>query len=297
MTAEPSGSIRFDRMTIGGWEMFQFKPIASARTDLANMLKSIEAKGRLDEVSAISLLTPCIEVGDIAGAVIRLHAPSDLLQLVPRLRDQKTYPFLFAHLRNQIARGSFGNVSPFKPQIMWGFSSDSVAAGRYTYGYPRILPYHGARAVLGRFCSIADNVTIILGNHLTSIPTYQFFSNKSAWPSLLAGKHMDDFVPGDVVVGNDVWIGYGATLLAGSNVGDGTIVGAGAIVRGRIPPYSLYAGNPGRVIKSRFDTRTVHRLLALRWWDWPEWKIDRHSIPLMSGDMEAFLTLAESDLD
>ena len=73
----------------------------------------------------------------------------------------------------------------------------------------------------------------------------------------------------DTVVGNDVWIGAGATILPGARIGDGVIVGAGAVVGGTIPPYTVVAGNPARVIRHRVPPDTAARLVAIAWWNWP----------------------------
>jgi virginiamycin A acetyltransferase len=91
----------------------------------------------------------------------------------------------------------------------------------------------------------------------------------------------------DTVVGNDVWIGKDARILPGANLGDGVIVGAGAVVRGTVPPYAVVAGNPGRVVKMRFDPGTISRLLELAWWDWPIARILAHEAAICGGDLTA----------
>src|ERR687890_149200 len=74
---------------------------------------------------------------------------------------------------------------------------------------------------------------------------------------------------GDTVVGNDVWLGYEAIVMAGVTIGDGAIVAAGSVVAGDVPPYAIVAGNPARVVRSRFAEEDVQRLLRAAWWDWP----------------------------
>jgi carbonic anhydrase/acetyltransferase-like protein (isoleucine patch superfamily) len=90
-----------------------------------------------------------------------------------------------------------------------------------------------------------------------------------------------------------VWIGLGATILPGARIGDGVIVGAGAVVRGTVPPYAVVAGNPGRVVRQRFDERTTERLLATQWWDWPDHVVDRYVPLLLDENVSAFLDAAE----
>ena len=90
---------------------------------------------------------------------------------------------------------------------------------------------------------------------------------------------------GDTVVGNDVWIGQNVTVLPGVHIGDGAIIGANSVVAGDIPPYTVAAGNPCRVIRNRFDAELTDYLLNLRWWDWEPEKIFRNLDALCSGDL------------
>ena len=97
---------------------------------------------------------------------------------------------------------------------------------------------------------------------------------------------------GDTHVGNDVWIGYRATIMPGVTIGHGAIIGACAVVTRDVPPYAIVGGNPARVIRMRFEADTVARLLTLAWWDWPMEKITRFA-PLLTGDVAAFLEAVE----
>ena len=163
-------------------------------------------------------------------------------------------------------------------------------------GRPAGDPAPRADAAVGRYSAIAQEVTIILGNHLTrEASTYPFQAESRRWPTRSAEPPIADDVPRDVTIGSDVWIGYGATIPAGTSIGDGCIIGANAVVRGHVPPYSIYGGNPGAVVRQRFDDATVARLLKLQWWHWPDWKVDRHSARLISGGIEGFLEMAERD--
>lgn len=98
----------------------------------------------------------------------------------------------------------------------------------------------------------------------------------------------------DTQIGHDVWIGQGALVLPGAEIGPGCIIGARAVVGGRIPPYSVVAGNPGRVIRARFDGDTVARLLELAWWDWPIRTILAHEAALCGADLSALKAAAQS---
>ena len=89
---------------------------------------------------------------------------------------------------------------------------------------------------------------------------------------------------GDTVVGNDVWLGYGALVMPGVTIGDGAVVAAGSLVSADVPPYAIVAGNPARVVRSRFGEDDVAALLRAAWWDWPVELISEHARTIMSGE-------------
>ena len=92
---------------------------------------------------------------------------------------------------------------------------------------------------------------------------------------------------GDIVVGNDVWIGYEAIVLAGVTIGDGAIIGSRAVVTKDVPPYTIVGGIPSKRIRKRFDDAVIERLEDLRWWDWDEEKIRRSLPAIQAGDFAA----------
>jgi acetyltransferase-like isoleucine patch superfamily enzyme len=134
---------------------------------------------------------------------------------------------------------------------------------------------------IGKYCSIAKDVTIFLGeNHRVDwITTYPFPMVQDRWKGAkdLTGNAS---TKGDVVIGNDVWIGTGATIMSGVTIGDGAVIGAKTVVSKDVPPYSVVVGNSGRIAKYRFDEKTIKRLLEMKWWDWPVEKIDEN-IPIL----------------
>jgi Acetyltransferase (isoleucine patch superfamily) len=91
---------------------------------------------------------------------------------------------------------------------------------------------------------------------------------------------------GDIVIGNDVWIGYEAVILSGVTIGDGAIIGARAVVTKDMPPYTIVSGVPTKPICKRFDEDTVLELLRLKWWDWPEERIRQNLSAIQSGRIE-----------
>ena len=88
---------------------------------------------------------------------------------------------------------------------------------------------------------------------------------------------------GDIVIGNDVWIGYEAVILAGVTIGDGAVIGARAVVTKDVAPYTVVGGVPARSVKKRFSDGTIQRLLELRWWDWPEERIRENLEAIQRG--------------
>ena len=91
---------------------------------------------------------------------------------------------------------------------------------------------------------------------------------------------------GDIVIGNDVWIGYEAIILAGVTIGDGAIIGARAVVTKDIPPYTIVGGTPARPIRKRFSEEDIDRLLQLNWWDWPKERIAENISAIQTGDIK-----------
>ena len=91
---------------------------------------------------------------------------------------------------------------------------------------------------------------------------------------------------GDIIVGNDVWIGYEAVILAGVMIGDGAIIGTRAVVTKDVPPYTVVGGVPAKPIRKRFNDETVTELLKLKWWDWSEEKISQNIKAIQSGNIE-----------
>lgn len=173
------------------------------------------------------------------------------------------------------------------------------AVGDYSYASAHTPPedwaahlapylYPGAPEMLriGKFCQIADGALFITAsaNHrrdgFSTFPFAVFDDFSPARPS------MPDAFP-DTVIGNDVWIGQGARLLPGTQVGDGVIIGAGAVVAGQVPDYLVLAGNPARVMRHRFPAETVARLKALAWWNWPIAAILAAEAAICGGDIAA----------
>ncbi len=147
--------------------------------------------------------------------------------------------------------------------------------GKHTYGLPHIFKLEETSSIeIGSFCSIANNVNIFLdGEHeVKNISTYPFgyfknFTTKEKYKTKSKGK---------VTIGNDVWIGYGVTILSGVTIGDGAVIGACSLITKDVPPYAIVGGVPAKIIKKRFEDNTINKLLEIKWWNWPDEKIQKN---------------------
>jgi len=154
-------------------------------------------------------------------------------------------------------------------------------------------PVNHDRLKIGKFCSIACGARFLFNsaNHtMGSLSTYPFPLFYEEWG--LDRKNVADAWDhkGDIVIGNDVWIGYEAVILAGVTIGDGAIIGARAVVTSDVPPYTIAGGVPARTIRKRFPETIVTSLLQLKWWEWPREKILRNIGAIQSGRIELLLS-------
>lgn len=150
-------------------------------------------------------------------------------------------------------------------------------------------PINGDRLIIGKFCSIACGAKFLFNsaNHsLTSLSTYPFPIFFEEWGLERAQVTRAWDHKGDIVIGNDVWIGYEAVILAGVTIGDGAIIGTRAVVTKDVPPYTIVGGVPAKPIRKRFSDHTIAALLVLRWWDWPEERIAGCLDAIQSGQID-----------
>lgn len=173
-----------------------------------------------------------------------------------------------------------------------------MKVGRHTYGHEQITVRHWgepAELTIGSFCSIADRVEVFLGgNHRVDwVTTYPFPAFGERWQAAreIAGHPGTN---GDVAIGNDVWIGSSVTIMSGVTIADGAAIAASSCVTQDVAPYAIVGGNPARLLRNRFDASTVERLLAIRWWDWSDERIEANIELLCSGDIERFVQAQNS---
>lgn len=140
----------------------------------------------------------------------------------------------------------------------------------YNYDFSKV------KLIIGKFCAIAAETKFIMtGDHkLDAISTYPFPIFQDGWESVYDIKDLP--VKGDIIIGNDVWMGYDCLIKNGVTIGDGAIIAARAVVVKDVPPYAIVAGNPAKIVKMRFDDQTIERLLNIAWWNWDIDKINKH---------------------
>ena len=147
-------------------------------------------------------------------------------------------------------------------------------------------PINQDRLIIGKFCSIACGAKFLFNsaNHaLRSLSNYTFplFFEEWGLNKKNVASAWDN--KGDIIIGNDVWIGYEAVIMAGVHIGDGAVIAARAVVTKDVPPYTIVGGTPARKIRMRFEEETIAKLQQIQWWNWPVEKI-RQSLPsIMDG--------------
>lgn len=197
-------------------------------------------------------------------------------KIYPRSGDKETVYLKSVISNPNISVGEFTMYNDFVNDPMQ-FERNNVL---YQY------PINHDKLIIGKFCSIACGAKFIFNsaNHtLSSISTYPFPIFFEEWGLNIKGVAAAWDNKGDIIIGNDVWIGYEAVIMAGVTVGDGAIIGTRAVVTKDVPPYTIVGGVPAKPIRKRFDNETLDELLKIRWWDWPEEKIARNIQAIQSG--------------
>lgn len=151
-------------------------------------------------------------------------------------------------------------------------------------------PVNQDKLKIGKFCSIACGAKFLFtsANHtMKSLSTYPFPIFFEEWQ--LDGKDICDAWDnkGDIVIGNDVWIGYEAVILSGVTIGDGAVIGSRAVVTKDVEPYTIVGGVPAKPIRKRFDEQTIEKLKKIGWWNWSEEQIRPNLEAIQSGNVDA----------
>ncbi|MFQ8706698.1 MAG: CatB-related O-acetyltransferase [Thomasclavelia sp.] len=150
-------------------------------------------------------------------------------------------------------------------------------------------PINNDHLIIGRFCSIACGVKFLFNsaNHtLNSLSTYPFPLFFEEWDLDVSNVASSWDNKGDIVIGNDVWIGYEAIIFAGVTIGDGAIIGSRAVVTKDVPPYGIVGGVPAKLIRKRFSEEIISTLLEIRWWNWSRERIIKNIAAIQSGEID-----------
>ena len=207
-----------------------------------------------------------------------------MTKIYPRTGDQQTV-YLNAVIKDpQIEVGDYTIYNDFIADPLL-FEKNNVL-----YHYP----IHREKLIIGKFCSIACGTKFLFNcaNHtLKSLSTYTFPLFYEEWELEKSNITTAWDNKGNIVIGNDVWIGYEAVIMAGVHIGDGAIIAARAVVTKDVPPYTIVGGTPAKEIRKRFDAEVIQQLLILKWWNWSSDKI-RQCLPYIAeGKLDELLAM------
>ena len=207
-----------------------------------------------------------------------------MTKIYPRTGDQQTV-YLNAVIKDpQIEVGDYTIYNDFIADPLL-FEKNNVL-----YHYP----IHREKLIIGKFCSIACGTKFLFNcaNHtLKSLSTYTFPLFYEEWELEKSNITTAWDNKGNIVIGNDVWIGYEAVIMAGVHIGDGAIIAARAVVTKDVPPYTIVGGTPAKEIRKRFDTEVIKQLLKLKWWDWSTDKIHQCLPYIAEGKLDELLAM------
>lgn len=212
-----------------------------------------------------------------------------MTKIYPRTGDKQTI-YLNAVIKDpQIEVGDYTIYNDFVADPLL-FEKNNVL-----YHYP----IHREKLIIGKFCSIACGTKFLFNcaNHtLKSLSTYTFPLFYEEWELEKSNITTAWDNKGDIVIGNDVWIGYEAVIMAGVHIGDGAIIAARAVVTKDVPPYTIVGGTPAKEIRKRFDAEVIEQLLILKWWDWSTDKIHQCLPYIAEGKLDELLAMKKDRL-
>lgn len=198
-------------------------------------------------------------------------------KIYPRTGDKET-----VYLKN-VVKSPFITVGDYTMYNDFKNDPRAFEKNNVLYHYPYV---NNDRLIIGKFSSIACGAKFLFNsaNHaLKPLTTYPFPIFWKEWELEMTAITDAWDNKGDIVIGNDVWIGYEAVIISGVTIGDGAIVGTRAVVTKDVPPYAIVGGVPAKIIRKRFDDKTISTLLRLQWWNWPPEKIKRNLKAIWQG--------------
>ena len=171
-----------------------------------------------------------------------------------------------------------------KSKVCSGSHIVNSSIGKYSYvgNYSTVID-----CKIGSYCSIADNCIIGGASHPTNWVSTSpvFYSGKNVLRKNFSDNEYTEFT--ETIIGNDVWIGSKCLIKGGVKIGNGAIIGMGSVVTHDVPPYEIWAGNPAKCIRKRFDDDTIERLLELKWWDYDDAELSK--LGTHFNDVQEFL--------
>lgn len=207
-----------------------------------------------------------------------------MTKIYPRTGDQQTV-YLNAVIKDPLIEvGDYTIYNDFVADPLL-FEKNNVL-----YHYP----IHREKLIIGKFCSIACGTKFLFNcaNHtLKSLSTYTFPLFYEEWELEKSNITTAWDNKGNIVIGNDVWIGYEAVIMAGVHIGDGAIIAARAVVTKDVPPYTIVGGTPAKEIRKRFDAEVIEQLLIQKWWDWSTDKIHQCLPYIAEGKLDELLAM------
>lgn len=207
-----------------------------------------------------------------------------MTKIYPRTGDQQTVYLNTVIKDPQIEVGDYTIYNDFIADPLL-FEKNNVL-----YHYP----IHREKLIIGKFCSIACGTKFLFNcaNHtLKSLSTYTFPLFYEEWELEKSNITTAWDNKGNIVIGNDVWIGYEAVIMAGVHIGDGAIIAARAVVTKDVPPYTIVGGTPAKEIRKRFDAEVIEQLLIQKWWDWSTDKIHQCLPYIAEGKLDELLAM------
>jgi chloramphenicol O-acetyltransferase type B len=157
------------------------------------------------------------------------------------------------------------------------------------------------RLIIGKFCSIATGVKIMMGgtqehnyNWISTYPLSCFDENYDIFTTIMPKGQI---LKGDTIIGNDVWIGAESMIMPGVQIADGAVIATRSVVTKNVGPYEIWGGHPAKLIKKRFTDDKIEKLLQLKWWDWDDATIKTNLDLLQSDQIDALWNLMNKPID
>lgn len=206
----------------------------------------------------------------------------DSNKIYPRTGDQETVYLKSVITKPNIKVGEYTMYNDFVNDPT-RFENNNVL-----YHYP----VNNDKLIIGKYCSIACGAKFMFtsGNHkMSSLSTYPFPLFFEEWD--LERNEVTEAWDnkGDIIIGNDVWIGYEAVIMQGVHIGDGAIIAARALVTKDVAPYTIAGGVPARAIRTRFPEETVKKLMKIQWWNWDEAIIQKNLSHIATGNIDGLI--------